>query len=76
MVVTLHRFFDRLFGDTNTASPPGVPQQPQQTSPVRRGIPDGYLDKLPSLDERDPDRHYTHEPVTPPVVETPDSREH
>jgi hypothetical protein len=76
MVVTLHRFFDRLFGETNTAPHPGAPQQPQQTSPVRRGIPDGYLDKFPSSDERAPDRHYARVPATPPVIETPESHEY
>lgn len=75
MVVTLHRFFDRLFGETDTASPPGGPQQSRRAVPVRRGIPDGYLDKFPPPAERDPERLYSSEPVGQQIVKAPDSRD-
>jgi hypothetical protein len=55
MVVTLHRFFDRLFGETKSELRPVRPQSPQPESSVRRGIPDGYLDKLPPPEERTTD---------------------
>ena len=50
MVVTLHRFFEHLFGGHHGGPRPVVPH-PQPEPPAPRGIPDGYLDKVPPPEE-------------------------
>jgi hypothetical protein len=66
MVVTLHRFFDRLFGDTESELRPVRPQPTRPESSVRRGIPDGYLDKLPPPEERTADTNHPQPRSTRP----------
>ena len=53
MVMTLHRIFDRLFGDPKPDTRPLAPQPPRPEPVTRRGIPDGYLDKVPPPEERE-----------------------
>jgi hypothetical protein len=76
MLAPLHRFFDRLFHGHHTAHLPLTPPDDGRDVPVRSGIPDAYLDKLPPAEERVGERHYTRDSVSHHFVETADLHNH
>ena len=71
MVVTLHRLFEHLFRGHHGEPRPVAPQ-PQPEPSVRPGIPDGYLDKLPPLEERE--AAHPNDPESPTDTNREDAR--
>jgi hypothetical protein len=76
MLAIFHRLMARLFHGHHPAHAPIVLPAPLAETPLRPGIPDAYLDKLPPAEERHGDQHYTLDPVSPHFAEVADPHDH
>ena len=52
MLTTLYRLLAHLFHGDHTSYPPLIPPSAGVVVPPRRGIPDGCMEKVPPLAER------------------------